>query len=66
MKIVPKCKLDNQISMQLHGKKYEVDPCIYEEVERHENVTVIIHKCKNCGHIDISWEKQDNTESIYP
>lgn len=40
--------------------EYEVDPCVYEEIERHENVTVIVNKCKNCGHIDISWEKEND------
>ena len=52
-----KCKCENPVLMQLGGEKYEVDPCIYEEIERHEGVTVIINRCKNCGHIDISWER---------
>lgn len=40
----------------------ELDPCIYEEIERHEGVTVVVLKCKNCGHIEIEWFKEDNDE----
>lgn len=42
----------------------ELDACLYEEVERYKNVTVIINKCKKCGNIDISWLRQDDTEKI--
>lgn len=52
-----KCKHDNPFSIKLGGEKFDVDPCVYEEIERHEGVTVIVSKCKNCGHIDISWER---------
>ena len=54
---MPKCKCENPVSMHPHGADFEVDPCVYEEIERHEGVTVIISKCKNCGHIDVSWER---------
>lgn len=33
---------------------HEADPCIYKEIERYENVTIIINWCTKCGHIDIS------------
>lgn len=42
----------------------ELDPCIYEDIEMYANVTVVISRCKKCGHIDISWLRQDNTEEI--
>jgi hypothetical protein len=42
----------------------ELDPCIYEEVERYANVTISISRCKNCGHIDISWFRQEDTEEL--
>lgn len=60
-----KCKHDNPFSIKLGSEKYEVDACVYEEIERHENVTVTVHKCKKCGHIDISWHRQENTVSKY-
>lgn len=43
---------------------HELDPCIYEEIERYCNVTVIISKCKKCGKVDISWERQEDTEEV--
>lgn len=34
-----------------------VDPCIYEETETIHNATVHILRCKNCGKIEIEWER---------
>mgnify|MGYP003450816935 CR=1 FL=1 len=42
---------------------HELDPCIYEVVEVHHNVTVEVFRCKNCGHVELSWYRQENTES---
>ena len=42
----------------------ELDPCIYQDVEKYSNVTVTVAKCIRCGHIDISWERQENTEKV--
>ena len=44
---------------------HEIDPCVYEDIEMYTNVTVIVSRCKNCGHIDISWIRQDDTEEIF-
>lgn len=33
------------------------DNCFYEVVEVHENVTVEVLRCKNCGKIELSWYK---------
>lgn len=60
-----KCSFPAGVSIRLDGV-HELDPCVYEEIERYRNVTVIISRCKNCGHIDVSWERQDNTEEIPP
>lgn len=43
---------------------HELDPCIYELMEVHKNVTVFVYRCQNCGHVEISWEKQEDTEDI--
>lgn len=40
----------------------ELDPCIYETLETHRNVTVEVIRCKNCGHIEVLWHRQENTE----
>ena len=42
----------------------ELDPCIYEDIEMYANVTVVVSRCKKCGHIEISWIRQENTEEI--
>jgi hypothetical protein len=47
------------------GCIHALNLCIYEDVEMYTNVTVIISRCKKCGHIEISWTKQDNTEEIH-
>lgn len=40
----------------------ELDPCEYEDIAIYHNVTVIVSKCKKCGHIEIGWIRQENTE----
>ena len=42
----------------------ELDPCVYEEIERYANVTVTVLRCKNCGHISVEWERQEDTEEL--
>ena len=34
---------------------YELSPHVFEEVERVENATVVISRCKDCGKYDIGW-----------
>lgn len=41
---------------------HELDPCVYETIEIHRNVTVEILRCKNCGNTEILWSRQKNTE----
>ena len=42
----------------------ELDPCLYEEIETYKNVTVHVLRCVRCGHIEVEWERQDNTIDI--
>lgn len=58
-----KCTLPNGMIIKPDGVN-ELDPCIYEEIERYANVTVSINRCKNCGNIDISWFRQEDTEEL--
>lgn len=39
-------------------------PCRYDLKEVHRNVTVRVHQCCVCGHIDIDWIPQDDSEHI--
>ncbi len=59
-----KCQFPDGLSIRPDGIN-ELDPCVYEDIEKHTNVTVIVSKCKNCGNIDISWIRQENTEDIF-
>lgn len=58
-----KCSFPANISVRPDGIN-ELDPCVYEETERYANVTVIISKCKKCGHVDVSWIRQEDTAKI--
>ncbi len=57
-----KCQFSNGIIIKPNGVN-ELDPCIYDLMEEHQNVTVRVYQCAICGSVDISWEKQDDTES---
>lgn len=60
-----KCTWGDGIKMTLDGVN-ELDPCVYEEVARYKNVTVIVSRCRDCGTMDISWIRQENTEELEP
>ena len=55
-----KCTFGDGIAVKPDGRN-ELDPCLYEEIETYENVTVHILRC---GHIEVEWERQDNTIDI--
>lgn len=58
-----KCRFPDGVSIKPDGE-HEIDPCIYEEVEKYANVTVTVLRCQRCGHIEITWERQDDTYKI--
>lgn len=58
-----KCSFGKGITIKPDGVN-ELDPCLYETVEAYRNVTVKVLRCKRCGHKDIEWFRQDNTEII--
>lgn len=58
-----KCKFPDGFVFKPDGVN-ELDPCAYELAETHKNVTVQVYRCAKCGHIDISWQRQDDTEDI--
>lgn len=59
-----KCRMPEGVSIKPDGV-HELDPCIYRTKQIHRNATVIVSQCEKCGHIDISWKRQDDTESEY-
>ena len=56
-----KCSCDG-ITIKPDGV-HELDPCLYELIEEHKNVTVEVLRCVRCGHIEITWHKGDEDES---
>lgn len=42
----------------------ELDPCVYEEIEKYANVTISVLRCKKCGHIELEWFRQEDTEEL--
>lgn len=57
-----KCQFPDGITIKPDGVN-ELDPCTYVLMEEHRNVTVRVYQCPKCGSVDISWVKQDDTES---
>jgi hypothetical protein len=58
-----KCEFPGGIDIRPDGVT-SLDPCLYKLVEEYRNVTVKVYKCIHCGHVDVSWERQDNTIDI--
>jgi hypothetical protein len=55
------CKGQEEVDVEYNGEKIPLSPHVFEEIERYENVTIIVGKCRHCGYIDISWERQEDT-----
>lgn len=60
-----KCSFPEGLIIKPDGEN-ELDPCVYEDIELHTNCQVIVSRCKRCGHIEVSWIKNDDCESYNP
>ncbi len=58
-----KCSFGNGIVIKPDGEN-ELDPCVYQTVETWKNVTVRVLRCKRCGHVEIEWLMQDDSEKV--
>lgn len=58
-----RCQFPGGVILKPDGVN-ELDPCIYENVERYANVTVTVSRCKVCGHVSIGWERQEDTVEL--
>lgn len=58
------CSFEDGIEIRPDGV-HELSPCVFEDIEMHTNVTVIVSQCKKCGKITIGWLRQENTETIF-
>lgn len=54
-----KCELPGGLIVRPDGVN-ELDPCIYDEIERHSGCIVHVMRCRRCGHIEISWERGED------
>ena len=57
-----KCSFGVGITIKPDGVN-ELDACRYEVLEVHENVTVEVIRCKNCGHTEVSWYRPEDGDS---
>lgn len=51
---IPKCTHPEGITIKPDGIN-ELDPCVYQTIEKHYDCMVEISQCVKCGNIDISW-----------
>ena len=58
-----KCEFPHGITIKPDGIN-ELDPCVYELVERWGNVTVDVLRCPVCGTVEIMWRKQEDTVDL--
>ena len=59
-----KCSFGQGVLIRPDGVN-ELDPCRYEVIETHANVSVCVLKCKRCGHVELEWKRQSNTIDFY-
>lgn len=53
-----KCSFGDGVTIKPDGIN-ELDPCEYETLEIHENVTVEVLRCTKCGHIELLWHRKE-------
>ncbi len=58
-----KCKMPEGFVIKPDGV-HELDPCVYEDIQMIVNCTVVVSRCKRCGHVELSWIRNDDTEVI--
>ena len=56
-------KCENSVKFSIDGE-HKMDRHLYRDIQVVKNVTVVVSQCVDCGHIEISWHKQDDTEDI--
>ena len=55
------CSFGEGVTIKPDGVN-ELDACAYELMEKHRNVTVEVLRCKNCGHVELSWYRDGDAD----
>lgn len=63
MRTMAKCQHPGGITIKPNGKD-ELDPCDYELTEKWKNVTIEVLRCQRCGHVELLWHLQEDSENI--
>ena len=58
-----KCEFPNGMIIKPDGI-HELSPHAFEIVEKYQNVTIEILRCKECGEVSVLWFKQEDTEEL--
>lgn len=58
-----RCRFPGGMTVKPDGI-HRLDPCTYEAKEIHINVTVTVSQCTRCGHVEVEWQRQEDTEDI--
>ena len=45
--------------------RHELDPCSYVLREVHKNVDVHVLQCQKCGHYEVEWFRNEDTEDVF-
>ena len=50
-----RCQWPDGVEIRPDGV-HRLDPCSYDVIEEHRDVTVRVLRCRRCGHQEIEWE----------
>lgn len=56
-----KCRWTDGVAIKPDGI-HPLSPHVMVTKEIHRNATVEVEQCENCGHVEISWYRQEDTE----
>lgn len=62
-KHIHKCRFPGGMVIKPNGVD-ELTACHFELKQVFQNVTVEVWQCPVCGNVDISWRRQDDTETV--
>ena len=58
-----RCQFPGGMVIKPNGKD-ELVPCHFNLMQVFRNVTVEVWQCPDCGNVDITWRRQEDTEDV--